>query len=104
MTCAVAPLCLPGRGNVITAAERWAGAVDQDNRDVVIGLRRPERVYHLPPELEAERVALLGAVERDPRDPVLYVVQDILVFQCVRALALLDRKRIDWGSHGPCEL
>ena len=56
-----------------------AGAGEDDRADVevVAGLR--ERVAELGQGRRPEGVATLGAVDRDPRDPVADVVEDVLV-------------------------
>jgi hypothetical protein len=47
------------------------GAGQDDHPDVVVGLQTIERLHQVGDQSSAQRVHALGAVERQPRDPVL---------------------------------
>ena len=55
-----------------------AGAGQHDDADVAVGPRGAERGHHLVDGLGAEGVAHLRPVDRDPRDAVARVVENVL--------------------------
>ena len=60
-----------GRCEVVAGGEGPAGALDDQDADIVVGFEVFERVAEVVDELLRERVHFLGAVERDPANPVV---------------------------------
>ena len=56
-----------------------AGAGEDDRADLEVVARAVEGVAQLGQRLRPEGVADLGAVDRDPRDPIGRLVEDVLV-------------------------
>ena len=60
-----------GGCEVVAGGEGPAGALDDQDADVVVGFEVFERIAEVVDELLREGVHLLGAVERDPADAVV---------------------------------
>jgi hypothetical protein len=63
-----------------------AGAGEDDRADLEIVARLREGVAQLRQGRRAERVAAFGPVDRDLRDPVALLVEDVLVVPCALPL------------------
>src|SRR5262249_9617994 len=66
-------------GDICTSTERPAGTSHYDRADISVVIRPPERLYEIPHHRGAESVQLVGTVQRDGRDPVRCLVQNLLI-------------------------
>ena len=77
-------------GEVVARRERRPRALDDDRAHARIGAGGAQHADQLLHELEAQRIALLGPVERDPRRDS---------FLTDEQLAQVCRVELHWGTH-----
>src|SRR6185312_2929290 len=75
-------------GEIVARAERSPRRFEDDDTDAPVGLSFLHRVEQLAAQLVREGIELLGPVQRDDREPLVLLIDDVVVRHRLLLLAL----------------